>query len=574
MSNLDQQERVAQLDTEGMDRGISFLGLTWASEASLIGSGWLFGALSALTIAGPSAIIAWVIATIIVAVLALIHAELGGLFPVSGGTSRFPHYAFGSFAGATFGWMSYLQAAAVAPIEVLAAIEYISTAHFAHSWYNGTKLTGVGIVVALILLFLFTVVNLVGVRWLARVNNSLTWWKVAIPVLTIIVFLIFKFHGSNFSAAGGFFIHGAVVKSILIAIPSGGIVFSLLGFEQAVQLGGEARNPSDVPKAVIVSLIIGATIYILLQVAFIGALQPSLLAHINTWSELGPTSNNATIQALNAAPFHQVAVLAGLSWLAVLLRIDAVVSPAGTGLIYLTSGSRILFALSKNGYIPELFENVSGRARVPVAAIILTAVVGVIFLLPFPSWAKLVNVVTSASVLMYAGAPLALGALRLQKPELPRSYRLPAANFLAPAGFACASLIVYFSGWETYSTLMVALLLGYGLIGLSFAGHMNPNQPRMDWNALPWVIAYLVGMGIVSYLGDFGAGGIIGGIGIFKHVLDHGGNDTSEFSLYAWIVVVILYSLAIYYWALRTRLSPEQVDHYVREVYPPPAGEG
>ena len=121
---------------------------------------------------------------------------------------------------------------------------------------------------------------------------------------------------------------------------------------------------------------------------------------------------------------------------------------------------------------------------------------------------------------------------------------------------------------------MVALLLGYGLIGLSFAGHMNPNQPRMDWNALPWVIAYLVGMGIVSYLGDFGAGGIIGGIGIFKHVLDHGGNDTSEFSLYAWIVVVILYSLAIYYWALRTRLSPEQVDHYVREVYPPPAGEG
>ena len=84
-----------------------------------------------LTIAGPSAIIAWVIATIIVAVLALIHAELGGLFPVSGGTSRFPHYAFGSFAGATFGWMSYLQAAAVAPIEVLAAIEYFSTAHFA-----------------------------------------------------------------------------------------------------------------------------------------------------------------------------------------------------------------------------------------------------------------------------------------------------------------------------------------------------------------------------------------------------------------------------------------------------------
>jgi amino acid transporter len=573
MSNLGQQEQTAQLDSEGMDRGISFLGLTWASEASIIGSGWLFGALTAVTIAGPSAIIAWVVATIIVGVLALVHAELGGLFPVSGGTSRFPHYAFGSFAGMTFGWMAYLQAAAVAPIEVLAAIEYFSTVHFARHWYNGTKLTGTGIIVAIILMGLFTFVNLVGVRWLARVNNSLTWWKVLIPVLTIIVFIGFKFHGSNFSHGGGFFVKGAAVKSILLAMP-GGIIFSLLGFEQAVQLGGEARNPSDVPKAVIVSLIIGGAIYILLQVAFIGAIQPSLLRHAGTWANLGPTPGNATITALNAAPFREVAVLAGLGWLGVLLRIDAIVSPSGTGLIYLTSGSRILFALSKNGYIPETFENVSGRARVPVTAILLTAVVGLVFLLPFPSWAKLVGVVTSASVLMYAGAPLALGALRKQKPDLPRSYRMPAAGFLAPAAFAAASLIVYFSGWETYSTLMVALLLGYLLIGISFTFHLNANQPRVDWGAAPWVLTYLVGMGIISYLGDFGAGGIIGGVGVFKHVLDHGGNDTSEFSLYAWIVAVIVFSVGIYYWAIAKRLSPEQVDHYVRDVYPPPAGEG
>src|SRR3984957_19660659 len=340
MSELGQQEQQATLDSEGMDRGISFLGLTWASEASLIGSGWLFGALTAVTIAGPSAIIAWVVASIIVGVLPLVHAELGGMFPVSGGTSRFPHYAFGSFAGATFGWMSYLQAAAVAPIEVLAAIEDFSTVHFSRRWYNGTKVTGTGIVVAVILMGLFTFVNLVGVRWLARVNNSLTWWKVLVPILTIIVFIGWKFHGSNFSHGGGFFVHGAAVKSILLAMP-GGIIFSLLGFEQAVQLGGEARNPSDVPKAVIVSLIIGATIYILLQVAFIGAIQPSLLAHAGTWANLGPTSSNSTIVALNAAPFREVAVLAGLSWLGVILRIDAIVSPSGTGLIYLTSGSRI-----------------------------------------------------------------------------------------------------------------------------------------------------------------------------------------------------------------------------------------
>jgi amino acid transporter len=81
----------AVLDSDGMERNVGFLGLLWASEGSIIGSGWLFGALTAASIAGPSAIIAWFAASLIVIVLALVHAELGGLFPVSGGTSRFPH---------------------------------------------------------------------------------------------------------------------------------------------------------------------------------------------------------------------------------------------------------------------------------------------------------------------------------------------------------------------------------------------------------------------------------------------------------------------------------------------------
>ena len=117
--------RGTTIDAEGLDRRIGFIGLLWTSVGSLIGSGWLFGALIAVTVAGPSALIAWGIASVIVILLALVHAELGGLFPVSGGTSRFPHYAFGSLAGVTFGWASYLQAATTAPIEVLAVIQYL-----------------------------------------------------------------------------------------------------------------------------------------------------------------------------------------------------------------------------------------------------------------------------------------------------------------------------------------------------------------------------------------------------------------------------------------------------------------
>jgi amino acid transporter len=566
------------LEAEGLDRGVGFLGLLWASETSIIGSGWLFGALGAAVLAGPSAIIGWVLGSVIILVLALVHAELGGLFPVSGGTSRFPHYAFGSFAGATFGWASYLQAASVAPIEVLAAIQYLSTAHWARNFFHATAaaggaggtLHGWGYLAAAILLLIFVIVNIIGIRWFAKINNAITTWKVVIPVVTIFILLIGHFHSSNFGhAAGGFFTSSSPVKNILLTLPAG-IIFSLLGFEQAVQLGGESANPGrDLPRAVILSMLIGGIVYILLQVSFIGAMSPSLLLHNHGWTGLG-TSKSPTVAQLQAGPFFTLVSIAGISWLATVLRIDAVISPGGTGLMYETSSARLSFGLSRNGFVPTAFESVN-RSRVPVFGVIIATLVGVLFLLPFPSWAKLVGIVTSASVFMYAGAPVALGALRRQKPDLPRTYRLPAAGILAPLAFIGAGWVILFSGWQTYTTLLVALLIGYALIWLSYLFKLNPKAPPMDWQAAPWIIAWMIGMGVVIYLGDFGAGGIIGGIGPFKNVLAQGGTD--DIGLIGCIAASAGVSLIIYYWAINTALPPHKVDEYVRDVYPPPVAE-
>src|ERR1039457_2844092 len=107
---------------EGLKRDVGFLGLMWASEGSIIGSGGLFGALTATVLAGPARVFSWIIASAIVIPPALIHAELGGTSKAGARPSRFPHSAFGSLAGASFGWFSYLQAATVAPVEVLATV--------------------------------------------------------------------------------------------------------------------------------------------------------------------------------------------------------------------------------------------------------------------------------------------------------------------------------------------------------------------------------------------------------------------------------------------------------------------
>src|SRR5437762_13276365 len=136
----------------GLRREIGFIGLLWASAGSIVGSGWLFGAQEALITAGPAAIISWVIGACAIFLLALVHAELGGMYPVAGGTARFPHYAFGGAAGASFGWFSWLQAATVAPIEVMAMIQYGQHYSFANGWmklsHGQNVLTGSGIAAA------------------------------------------------------------------------------------------------------------------------------------------------------------------------------------------------------------------------------------------------------------------------------------------------------------------------------------------------------------------------------------------------------------------------------------------
>src|ERR1039457_5350034 len=116
-------ESVATITTPAdvrLKREMGLIGAIWASETSIIGSGWLFGSLFAAQAAGTAALLGWVIAGVIVIILALVHAELGGMYPVSGGTARFPHFAFGGAAGTSFGFFSWLQAVTVAPIECFA----------------------------------------------------------------------------------------------------------------------------------------------------------------------------------------------------------------------------------------------------------------------------------------------------------------------------------------------------------------------------------------------------------------------------------------------------------------------
>ncbi len=529
---------VARPADVGLKREMGLIGATWASETSIIGSGWLFAPLSAALLIGGGALVDWLIAGVVVILLALCHAELGAMYPVSGGTARFPHFAFGSVAGIGFGFFSYVQAVTIAPIECYAFVQY--AAYYWHGLYNTTtgKITGTGLVVTIVLMAVFTAINFLAMRIFARVNNVVTWWKVAIPVLAIIV-LLFKFHGGNFTAGGAGFMPGGI-KGLTSALPLAGIIFAYSGFEQADQLAGEIKDPGrNLPRAIIISVLLGTVIYTLLQVVFIGALPANVVSH-----GLLHITNPLILEG----PFAGVAALAGLAWLGHLLRVDAFISPSGTGLIYTTGTSRVSYGLARNRYAPQFFSRTTASG-VPWIGLIFAFLFGLLFLLPFPSWHSLVGLITGASVLMYAGAPLSLAAFRGQVPEANRPYRMPGAAVLAPLAFVVANLLIYWSGFEVIWKLGIVLVIGYVVIGISMA--FDQNRPPLDWKSAVWLPVWLIGLGIISWQGQYAGGAV-------KPPL-----NTNHIPFWWDMVAVAGFSLIIFFWAMATKLPKEEMQNLV-----------
>ena len=143
---------------------------------------------------------------------------------------------------------------------------------------------------------------------------------------------------------------------------------------------------------------------------------------------------------------------------------------------------------------------------------------------------------------MYAGAPLSVGAFRGQVPDANRPYRMPAAAVLAPVSFVVADLLIYWSGWLVVWKLGIVLVIGYVLIGISMA--FDPQRPPLDWKSAVWLPVWLVGLGIVSWQGQYGPR---------QH------RPTTSIGFWWDMLIVAAFSVVIYYWAMRTKLPRDEM---------------
>ncbi|MDX3225833.1 APC family permease [Streptomyces sp. ME19-01-6] len=480
-------------------RSLGTVSLTAVGLGSIIGSGWLFGAERAASLAGPAAILAWVIGAAVALTIALTYSELGSMFPKAGGMVRYGQYSHGSLAGYLAAWANWIAIVSVIPGEATASIQYMSSWDFrwAKHLYDGKELTGTGVILASVLLVFYFFLNWFAITLFAKTNTAITVFKVVVPTLTAGALLLAHFDSGNYSDNGGFTPNGW--SSVFTAVAVSGIVWAYNGFQSPLNMAGEARNPGkSLPKAVISSIIISLVIYVALQVAFLGAVPAADLSH-GGWSGLSFNS-----------PLADLSTAWGLNWLALLLYADAFISPSGTGMIYAATTSRMIHGVQENGHLPKVFGKVDPKTGIPRPALLLNLVIAFAFLAVFRGWGSLAEIVSVATVISYITGPVAVMSLRRLSPDLPRPVKLRAMPIIAPVAMVFGSLVLYWARWPLTGKVIFIMAIGLPI----WAWY----ELRKPWAELKphllagaWMVSYLLVMALVSWAGgkDYGGHGYL-----------------------------------------------------------------
>lgn len=505
---------------------------------SLIGSGWLFGSGSAAQIAGPAAILSWILGAVIIISIALTYVELGSMFPESGGMSRYAQYSHGPLLGFVAAWANWISLVTLVPMEAVAAVQYMSS--WPWSWANWTKnfikngsITFAGLGVVIIFMLIFTMINFGSVKIMTHFTNLISIFKILLPTLTITVLIASGFHGQNFgSNLHEFMPYGS--RSIFEATSVSGIIMSYDAFQTVINMGGELKNPrKNIVRGVLISMLITAAIYIMLQVTFIGAVEPGMLAKVG-WHGINFTS-----------PFADIAIILGINWLVILLYLDAFVSPFGTGVAFVATASRALAAMTHTRHLPKWLGRLNQKYLIPRYAMIADFVLAVILVSLFRNWNLLATVITASTLIAYLTGPVTVMTLRKKRPDLDRPFNPGYMKWLAPVTFILTSLAIYWSMWPT--TIQVIIVIALGLpIYFYYEIHYQHSNLKEQLHSSWWMIGYLIFMSLMSFVGSSG----FGGQNWIKYPFD--------------FVVIIIISLAFYYWGIKTGLK--KIDPYAEKI--------
>ncbi len=414
---------------------------------SMIGSGWLFSAYYAARYIGPASFFSWAIGAVLALVLALLLAEIAGIFQDKALFTRLitishKNADFG-FVVAISGWLSLVL---VIPTEASATVQYLSTSipsltSHLMAYQHHTPL-GTACIIGLVIVY--SLFNFWGMRAFSRVSNMLAVFKIMVPVITALLLITASFHVSNFFSQG-FMPYGA--KTIFSGVVVCGIFYTFYGFSLVAMYGPDLENPQkNIPRALILSVLICFVIYSLLQAAFIGSLPVNMVAE--GWSRLNFTS-----------PFAQLLLLLDIHLLsiwAIALYFDSTVSPSGTAIICLNSAAKTLTGMAEDHQLPYYFNKIDPVFQISYRSLMFTTFMCCLTLLFFKNWQELMILVSVFQLISCASIPISFTRLRIINADLKRIYNVKMGNVLSYLMFMVLS---YFLIKVDLFSLAMALIL-------------------------------------------------------------------------------------------------------------------
>ncbi len=393
------------MTTEKLVRGLGRWDFTALVINGIIGAG-IFGLPSKVYAQiGSYSLLAFVACAVIVGLIVLCYAEVASRFSATGGSYLYAREAFGPAVGFEVGWLFWIVRVATFAANCNLLVMYLGF------FIPGANEGGVRIALATLVTLIITAVNLLGIRESATMTNIMTVGKLA-PLFVFAIVGMFFIQPANFTF-DALPEYSAFSSAVLL------LIYAFVGFEGAVAISGETKNPEKtIPFGLFAGIVIATIIYIAVQIVSIGTL-PGL--------------------AESERPIADAAVLFLGPFGAASISLGVVISIFGNINTGLLSATRTLFGMSEQNDLPRVFERTHPKYKTPYVSIIVTSVVMLILTIQ-SSFLTAVAIATIARLLFYATTCLALPIFR-------RRSDMPTAPFSVPFGVVAAVLSLALIAW-------------------------------------------------------------------------------------------------------------------------------
>src|SRR5437660_1370730 len=472
MANLFARKPLERLMAEAQEvgehslkRSLGPINLVALGIGGIIGAGLFVRTAAAIADrAGPSVVLAFIVAGIGCAFAGLCYAEFASMIPVAGSAYTYSYATMGEFVAWIIGWDLILEYAVAASTVSIAWSEYANRVldwfglRIPYQWTHSpfehdlAGIHGLMNIPAVFILLLLTLLLIRGTKESAFVNGLIVVLKVSIVLLFIGIgwgFINPVNHTPMIPAPTTYITGQGITHAyggILGILGAAGVVFfAYIGFDAVSTAAQEARNPKrDMPIGILGSLVFCTILYVLFSYVLSGV---------------------ATVQVFRAArreasvAFAISPYITGYEWLSTSVTVAILAGFSSVILVMLLGQSRVFFSMSRDGLVPKVFSDVHPKFRTPYKSNILFFLFTGVFAAFIPE--DIVGEMTSigtlfAFILVCAGVWI----MRASRPDLERGFRVPAVPIVSTLGMIVCGAMIYGLGWTNWTRLLVWLVIG------------------------------------------------------------------------------------------------------------------